>query len=242
MRLAALASGGKDSIHAAAICDSHGWEVAELMTLIPAERDAWLFHTPNLHLVPLISEAWGKLCSSRSVAGTGEEAELAALKDALSTLPPKGINGVTVGAIGSSYQWSRVWHVAHGLGIEVFAPLWRATPAEVLREEMRSGMDMRIATVASEPLGEDLLGKRIDTGLMARLEELGREVREFHIAGEGGEYETLVLDAPFFGSRIEVLESHVERAGSQAVWVVDRAKLTQKRSGQAGPRTVGKDI
>jgi diphthamide synthase (EF-2-diphthine--ammonia ligase) len=77
---------------------------------------------------------------------------------------------------------------------------------------------------------------------MARLEELGREVREFHIAGEGGEYETLVLDAPFFGSRIEVLESHVERAGSQAVWVVDRAKLTQKRSGQAGPRTVGKDI
>lgn len=228
MRLAALVSGGKDSLFSAAICEGHGWRVEELITLRPIEKDSLLFHTPNLELVALLAESWGKKYSEISVRGEGEGADLEALRDALAPFAGKGYQGVTVGAIGSSYQWSRVWRVAHSLGLEVFAPLWRANPAPLIREEILSGMDIRIAAVATEALGEDLLGKRLDANLLVQMDRWSRSVREFHVAGEGGDYETLVLDAPFLRKRIEVQESHVERAGSQATWVVDRARLAEK--------------
>jgi ABC transporter with metal-binding/Fe-S-binding domain ATP-binding protein len=228
LRLAALVSGGKDSIHAAALCETHGWSVECLITIVPEEKDSLLFHTPNLRWVPLLAEAWGKEHAFQKVSGKGEEAELLAIRDALAPIVKKGMTGVTVGAIASSYQWARVWHVAHELGLEVYAPFWRATPEELLREEIGAGMDIRIVEVASEPLGEDLLGKRMDLPLLDRLERMGREIRQFHISGEGGDYETLVLDAPFFSSLVEVQESHVERSGAKSNWVIDRARLVGK--------------
>ena len=228
MRLAALVSGGKDSIHAAALCETHGWSVERLITIVPQEKDSLLFHTPNLRWAPLLAEAWGKEHAVQMVDGKGEEAELSALRAALSQIVRAGIHGVTVGTIASSFQWARVWHVASELGLEVFAPFWRATPEELLGEEIRSGMDIHIIEVASEPLGEDLLGKRLDAELLDRLDRMSRDIRPFHISGEGGDYETLVLDAPFFSSRIEVQESHVERSGGKSNWVIDRARLVSK--------------
>ena len=228
MRLAALVSGGKDSIHAAALCETHGWGVERLITIVPDEKDSLLFHTPNLRWVPLIAEAWGKEHVIQKVSGKGEEAELLALKEALAPIVKERMVGVTAGAIASSYQWARIWHVAHELGLEVYAPFWRATPEELLREEMRAGMDIRLIEVASEPLGEDLLGKRIDEDLLELLIRMDREVRSFHISGEGGDYETMVMDAPFFSSRIDVQETHVETSGGKSNWVIERARLVSK--------------
>lgn len=224
MTCTALVSGGKDSLYAAYLAETQGWPVDELVTLHPQDPASMLFHTPNLGVVPLQAEAWGKAHRSVRVAGATESDELGALTRALG-----GTSGpVVVGAIGSSYQWARVLRVADTLGRRVYAPLWRVDPSRVVREEIAAGLDIRLVHLAADPLTPELLGRRLDAQLLAELEELARTARPVHVAGEGGEYETLVVDAPFFRRRIELVETHAERSATTSRLVVDRAKLISK--------------
>jgi diphthine-ammonia ligase len=226
MTVSALVSGGKDSIYAAYLADTQGRSVDELVTLRPSDPDSMLFHTPNLELVELQARAWGKRHRSVPVEGSGESAELDALARALD-----GSSGwVVAGAIESSYQWSRLIEVAGRAGRPVYTPLWRKDPHRVVVEEIAAGLDIRMVHVAAEPLGPDLLGRRLDAALLAELERASATVRPTHVAGEGGEYETLVVDAPFFGARIEVDDAERREGRSSSSWVVRRARLAPKSS------------
>jgi diphthine-ammonia ligase len=220
----ALVSGGKDSIYAAYLCDSQGWPVDELVTLEPRDADSMLFHTPNLAMVPLQAEAWGKRHRVVDVRGSGEAAELEALERGLSG--PRG--PIVTGAIESSYQWSRLLRVADRVGRRLYAPLWRVDPARVVRGEISAGLDIRFVHLAAEPLPPELLGERLDLLRLAELVKLSATVRRVHLAGEGGEYETVVVDAPFFRSRLELdeVERRVEPATARLV--VRRAHLKNK--------------
>lgn len=199
MTVTALVSGGKDSVYAAYLADTQGRTVDELLTLRPADPESMLFHTPNLDLVGLQAAAWGKSHRSVPIESTGEHAELAALTSALS-----GSRGwVVAGAIQSSYQWSRLLEVAARVGRPLYTPLWRKEPGRVVREEILGGLDIRLVQLAAEPLGPELLGARLDLERLVELERRSAAVRTTNVAGEGGEFETAVVDAPFFRSRIE---------------------------------------
>ncbi|HTT45161.1 MAG TPA: diphthine--ammonia ligase [Thermoplasmata archaeon] len=224
MTVTALVSGGKDSIYAAYLAECQGWPVDELVTVVPQDPDAMLFHTPNLDLVALQAEAWGKTARRVPVRGTGEGPELEALEKAIGS--DRG--PVVVGAIQSSYQWARVVRVADRAHRRVYAPLWRVRPARVVREEIAAGLDIRLVHLAAEPLTPELLGRRLDKGLVDELERRSREVRPVNVAGEGGEFETLVVDAPFFRGRIEA--ESVERvvARSTAQLRIGKARIVPK--------------
>jgi len=205
MTVTALVSGGKDSIYSAYLADSQGWPVDELVTIVPAEPDAMMFHTPNLDMVALQARAWGKAHRTVPVQGTGEDPELVALREAIT-----GDRGpVVVGAIQSSYQWARVLRAADGARRRVYAPLWRKEPGRVVREEIAAGLDIRLVHLAAEPLTPELLGRRLDGALVEEIERRSRSILPVNVAGEGGEFETLVVDAPFFSGRIEA--DRVER-------------------------------
>jgi diphthine-ammonia ligase len=227
VKISALVSGGKDSLHAASLLENWGWEVAELVTIEPSEPDAWMFHTPTIRWVGLQAQAWGKRHRKFPVEGKGEEAEMEALSVAFRSIRERGIKGVSVGAIGSSFQWARVHKAAYEHELEVFAPLWRVDAERVVREEIASGMDIRISRVATEALGPELLGQRLDEATFEKMRTASSKKREFNLAGEGGEYETYVLGAPFFRGRISILQSHVESQGGSATWVVDGARWTR---------------
>ncbi len=234
MKICALVSGGKDSLYAAWLLESTGWEVAELLTLVPAEPDAWLFHTPNLRWVSLLAEAWGKPHRAHPVPGSGTEEEVKGLTAALAPLRGRGFDGISVGAIASSFQWSRIQQVAEGLGLRVFAPLWRVDPLRVVDEEISSGLIIRIVQVASEPLGPELLGRVLDGPLLSELRARSLRGPRFNVAGEGGEYETLVTYAPGFSSRLEVSGSRTEQRGGLWSWTVTGARLAPLPPGRGG--------
>jgi diphthine-ammonia ligase len=231
MTVTALVSGGKDSIYAAYLADTQGRTVDELVTIRPADADSMLYHTPNLDIVGLQAQAWGKVHRTVEVEGSGEPAELEALERAIS--PADG--WVVAGAIESSYQWSRLVEVAGRAGRPVYTPLWRKDADRVVRAEIEAGLDIRIAHVAAESLGAALLGRRLDAALLAEIERASATVRRTHLAGEGGEYETLVLDAPFFDARIEVEDAERREGSSSATWRVRGARLVPK-SGPGRPR------
>jgi ABC transporter with metal-binding/Fe-S-binding domain ATP-binding protein len=224
MTVTALVSGGKDSIYAAYLADTQGWPVDELVTIAPEDPDAMMFHTPNLDLVALQARAWRKGHRRVPVRGTGEERELGALREALA-----GTQGpVVAGAVESSYQWGRLLRIADEVGRRLYAPLWRKEPARVVREEISAGLDIRLVHLAAEPLTPDLLGRQLDLGLLAELERRSREVRPVNVAGEGGEFETLVVDAPFFEERIDLEEVERSVTGSTARLGVTKASLVPK--------------
>jgi diphthine-ammonia ligase len=222
----ALVSGGKDSVYAAYLADTQGWPVDELVVLRPDDPDSMLFHTPNLDLVALQAEAWGKRHRAVVVPGRGEAAELAGLRAALA-----GTGGpVVCGAIASSYQWARLVRVASGLGRRLYAPLWRKDPARVVREEIGAGLDIRFAHLAAEGLPASLLGARLTDGALDELARLGRTGPAVNVAGEGGEYETLVVDAPFFSASIEIDDAVRTTSASTARWDVRSAHLKRKET------------
>ena len=222
----ALVSGGKDSVYSAHLADQQGWNVDELLVLLPEDADSFLFHTPNLSLVELLGRAWGKPVRSVPIRGAGERVESEALSRALA----EGRGAVVAGAIESAYQWGRLSRITNDLGRPLFVPLWRKDPARVVREEIASGLDIRIVQVAAEPLGPEWLGRRLDLDTLREIEEVGRTRRAVHPAGEGGEYETLVVDAPFFRERLEVDGQRVVVRGPLARLEITGAHLVPKAS------------
>ena len=220
VRVAALFSGGKDSTYAAYLAQQRGWEVTHLISIRPQDPASMLYHVPNLHVTPLLAEAMGLPLVTED-AGRGEAAELEALARALRRT---GAEGVVVGAIASDYQHARVNRVAHGLGARVFAPLWRRNPEHLLRDYLAARMDIRFSAVAAEGLDASWLGRPLDEAAAEDLLRL-RDRVGLHPCGEGGEFETLVLHAPNFRRRLEVVEAIPVWEGTSGSWNVRRARL-----------------
>ena len=223
MRVAALFSGGKDSTYAARLAEMQSHEVAFLVSMEPARPDSWMFHTINLNLTPLLAEAMGKRLVTAPTSGEKEK-ELKALRETLSTLD---VDGVVTGALASTYQKSRVDAICQDLGLAHLSPLWGRDPKEVLWEEIAVGMEIILTAVAAAGLDEGWLGRRLDEKAARELGRLNERYR-LNVCGEGGEYESLVLDAPWFRSRLKIIEATKEWDGSSGVYRVKRARLVPK--------------
>jgi diphthine-ammonia ligase len=219
MKLAALISGGKDSCFAIYRALQEGHVVTDLVTIKPANVDSYMFHSVNIHLTGLISEACDIPLTSQLSKGEKEK-ELDDLKNALSRLK---VEGVAVGAIESEYQALRVRRICDELGLVIYAPLWHKDP-ESLLFEMIECMDIIMVKVAAGGMDKSWLGRRFDKKMIADLKELNRKYR-VHLAGEGGEYETLVLNAPFFRKKIELIETQKMWMGDHGLLKVMKAKL-----------------
>ena len=225
MTVTALVSGGKDSVYSAYLAETQGWPVDELLTLEPEDPESLMFHTPNLAIVPLQAEAWGRTHRRATIRGTGEAAEVDALERALS-----GRQGTVVaGAIASSYQWSRLHRTCFKLGLRLFTPLWGKAAEAVVAEEISAGLDIRLVHLAAEPLTPELLGRRLDRALLAEIARRARDVRPVNVAGEGGEFETLVVDAPFWRARVILDEVENRIEGGVSRCIARRAHLEPKR-------------
>ena len=205
MKLAALFSGGKDSAFAIYIAQQYGWEITHLVTLVSRSQESYMFHVPNIHLTEALAEAMNIPLVKQETAGEKEE-ELEDLKAALS-IP--GIDGVLTGAIASDYQWSRINRVCHDLGLRVFSPLWRKDHAMLVKDMIDAGFEMMIVGVYAYGLDEKWLGRTLDMDAFDELLAL-REKYGISPAGEGGEFETLVLNAPYFKKRLVIEEMEKE--------------------------------
>ncbi|MFZ3059224.1 MAG: diphthine--ammonia ligase [Candidatus Methanoperedens sp.] len=222
MKLAALISGGKDSSFAIFKALQEGHSVTDLITIKPANEDSYMFHSANIHLTEMISLASGIPLTVETSTGEKEK-ELDDLKKALSRAK---VDGIAVGAIESEYQASRVRRICEELGLEMYAPLWHKEPESLLREMIKY-MDIRMVKVAAAGMDESWLGRRFDEKMIEDLKALNRKYR-VHIAGEGGEYETLVLDAPYYRKRIDLIETRNIWMGDHGVMKVIRAELAEK--------------
>ncbi|VDM65736.1 unnamed protein product [Strongylus vulgaris] len=125
------------------------------------------------------------------------------------------VQGVSAGAILSSYQKLRVEDVCRRLNLTPLCYLWErdqkfrnhiaAVQHELLREMISNGFNAILVKVAAIGLNKNHLGKSLsemESTLLKLHSEYG-----VHPCGEGGEYETFVLDCPLFNRAI-VVDAH----------------------------------
>jgi diphthine-ammonia ligase len=214
----ALVSGGKDSVMAAMLAESYGHRVVALGNLLPAdarveELDSHCFQTVGHNAVEAYGELTGLPLFRRRLRGAsrhtemtyevgaaevaGDEVEdLRALLAAVVAKMPS-VRAVTSGAILSDYQRLRVEAVCADLGLVSLAYLWQQPQPRVLDLICDSNVHAVLVKVAAMGLEPK---KHLGATLAAARPLLRKIEREFgsHCAGEGGEFETLVLDCPLF--------------------------------------------
>lgn len=152
-------------------------------------------------------------------------------------------NALSTGAILSTYQRTRIESVAIRLGLIPLAYLWKypilppGTQSSLLEDMQAVGLDARIVKVASGGLDESFLwGDVANQQVMRRIERSTKRFGTYGdgaVLGEGGEFETLVVDGPasLFKGRIEVQErsKRVVREGGGSSWLhISDAKVVAK--------------
>jgi len=230
-----LFSGGKDSAWALHRALERGLSVERLLTVHP-QGDSYMYHVPATDLASLAAESVGLPlvdvepddfeAAEATDAGAQGDAELEPLAAALREIDaalPDGITGITVGAVESEFQASRVEGLAEELGVDVFAPLWHRDPTTLAEEMLDAGFEILVVQVAAAGLDESWLGRRLDADALADLEALNEDYG-VHVLGEGGEFETLVTDGPHMDRPIE-LEYDTEWDGTRGSIAVRDAWL-----------------
>jgi len=105
--------------------------------------------------------------------------------------------------------------------------LWLKDEIELLNEVVQGGFEVIISGVFAFPLNREFLGRRLDIDMIRRLERLKQEYG-LSPAGEGGELETTVTDAPFFKRRLEILDHDVSYRDYSGVFTIKNVRLTNK--------------
>ncbi|GBF09322.1 conserved hypothetical protein [Aeropyrum pernix] len=198
-RVCALLSGGKDSNYALYLSLVRGDEVACILAVKPRRRDSWMFHTAALEAPRLQAEAMGLSHAYREAVVSGvREREVEELKAVLTRLRSEtGFDTIVLGGIASRYQLERARMLALHVGAGVYAPLWGVDPEEHLLNLVRSGFKFVISRASTMGLGAEYVGRVFDEDLAREVIALSRRYG-FNPAFEGGEAETLVLDAPHY--------------------------------------------
>ena len=204
LKLGALFSGGKDSMFATYVATTFGWDVACLITLKSENPESFMFHTPNIDITSYQAKAMDIPLIVEKTSGKKED-ELGDLHEALKKAKEKyGINGIIVGALASDYQHEGVNGVCEELQLKTFAPLWHKDQGMLLKEMIDLGFEIYISSIAADGLSEKWLGRRLDAKAYDELMQLHHRIG-LHPAGEGGEYESIVLYCPFlFHKRLAV--------------------------------------
>jgi len=223
MRVAVLATGGKDSALALRRVLNEGYEVKYLVSMIPLREDSWMFHYPNIHLVDLFAEAVGIPLVKAETSGIKEK-EVEDLKRLVEKLD---VEGMVSGAIASDYQKARIDKICRQLKMKSIAPLWHKKPLNILKKILDLKFEVIITGVYAYGLTRKWLGRKIDENTVKALKELNREY-DVSLVGEGGEYETLVLDAPFFKKRIKIVKAEKVWKNQSGHFLVTEAKLENK--------------
>jgi len=229
LRLGVLFSGGKDSTYSAYIMQRQNYELACLITMRSANKESFMFQSAGVEMAELQAEAMGLPLVVGKTKGEKEK-ELMDLEKTIKTAKERyKLEGIVSGALFSTYQRDRIEKICDKLGLKIFAPLWHKPQEEEMRELLANGFTFVLSAVAAEGLDKSWLNRVIMLDDVKVLQKL-HEKNKIGIAGEGGEFESIVLDCPLFKRRIIIEEMEMREEGKNSAHIViTKARLGEKR-------------
>lgn len=217
-KYAVLFSGGKDSVYSAYLAKKKGYELACLISIFSENKESYMFHTPSISKVKEQAKVMEIPLIIQKTKGK-KEIELIDLEKSIKKAKQDfKIQGIITGAIASKYQASRIQKICDKLNLQCFNPLWQKDEFEYLSELIKNKFRIIITGVFAYPLNESWLGRKIDKRFIEDVKELYKKYK-IHPAGEGGEFETFVLDCPLFKKSLKVINSKI--SGEKHSWEMD---------------------
>jgi diphthine-ammonia ligase len=215
MKCGILFSGGKDSTYAAYLAKQRGMEISCLISIYSKNKGSYMFHTPSISQVKKQAKAIGAPFLTKRTAGK-KELELKDLIKAIKKAKKKyKIDTLVTGALHSDYQASRIQKICDDLDIKCFNPLWHRDEIEYLKELVENKFKIIIVGVFAYPLDKSWLGREINKEFIEEVKQL-KEKYKIHAAGEGGEFETFVLDCPLFSHPLKMRGFRDSKEGENA--------------------------
>jgi len=227
LRVASMFSGGKDSNYALSWAIRQGWTVSHLVTVYSERPDSYMYQTSGLELTELAAQAIG--IPQVKVWTSGEEgSEVQDLQVVLARIvEDEDVEGLVSGALKSNYQKDRLDRVCGELKIKSFTPVWHKDPEEHLRTMLKDGYEIIFVGASAEGLGPQWLGRRLDLKAIEELLKI-RDKFAINIDGEGGEFETIVLDAPHYKKRVVIDSSEPSWHRDKGRLIIHKAHLEDK--------------
>ncbi|MCK4647587.1 diphthine--ammonia ligase [Candidatus Pacearchaeota archaeon] len=218
MKAAVLFSGGKDSCYAAYLTKEKGYELNCLISIFSKNKESYMFHTPSIKKTKQQAKVMQLPIIIKKTKGKKEE-ELKDLEKAIKKAKEKyNIGTIVTGAIESVYQASRIQKICDKFNLKCFNPLWQIDEIQYLKKLIKSKFKIIITGVFAYPLDKSWLGREINQDFVKQVKEL-KEKYKIHPAGEGGEFETFVLDCPLFEKPLKIINS--KTSGEKNSWKMD---------------------
>lgn len=203
MKLGILFSGGKDSCYSAYLAKKAGYELSCLISIISENKESYMFHTPSVSKVERQAEVMEIPLIIMKTKGEKEK-ELSDLENAIKIAIKKyKIKGIVTGAVQSVYQSSRIQKICNKLNLECFNPLWQTNEEEYLKELIKNKFKIIIAGVFAYPFNEKWLGREINNEFLRDIKKINDKY-QISLIGEGGEFESFVLDCPLFHGGLNI--------------------------------------
>ncbi|MDD5012465.1 MAG: diphthine--ammonia ligase [Candidatus Nanoarchaeia archaeon] len=203
MKAAVLFSGGKDSTYAAYLAKEKGFELSCLISIFSKNKASYMFHTPSIKQVKKQAKIMNLPIILSKTKGE-KESELVDLEKAIKKAKRKyDFDTLVTGALHSDYQASRIQAICDKLNIKCLNPIWHKEEIPYLKELIDAKFKIVIVGVFAFPLDKSWLGRIIDEKFIEEVMQL-KEKYQIHAAGEGGEFETFVLNCPLFKKELKV--------------------------------------
>ena len=246
MKVIALLSGGKDSVATMMEAVRLGHCIVATANLLPldstvADVDSFMFQTAAHGLIESLAQCMPSVpMYRRRLMGSSQSVEMQYAQDEhdevedlyallahIQKQHPEA-NAVCSGAILSNYQRMRVEMVCGRLGFTSLAYLWEREQTDLLTEMIERNVHAVLVKVASMGL---MPAKHLGKSLAEMLPLLKKLEGDFgcSVCGEGGEYETFVLDCPLFENRIELLECNPRALSSDPIAPVGLLDIKQSQ-------------
>jgi predicted ATP pyrophosphatase (TIGR00289 family) len=211
MRVCCLFSGGKDSSYSLHKMLLSGFEVPVLLTMRSSDPDSWLYQIPGMEVSHVFNELTG--IETRIMdSPPDKEKEKDALTSILKELKEEfDLDAICSGALLSDYQRMIFSHAAMDAGLISYTPIWRKDGRQYMKDLLDFGFKFILLSYASEGFRSSDLGHVVDGKDMERFFSISDEWGS-HPAFEGGEAETLVLEAPFYRRKASV-KGEIEEDG-----------------------------
>ena len=213
MNAAVLFSGGKDSVYATFLAKKYGLTISCLLTMFSENKESYMFHTPSISKVEKQAEVMDLPLLIQITKGE-KESELADLEHIIKHARDDfDVQAIITGAVESAYQASRVQQICDRLNIDCFNPLWQKDQLELLKEIIEHGFDVIITGVFAYPLTDEWLGRHLDNVFLTEVTDL-QDKYQINPAGEGGEFESLVVNCPLFERALKIISTKTTGKGN----------------------------
>jgi len=215
-------SGGKDAALSCYRAMKH-YEISCLLNMVSEDGLTSRAHGVRTNVLRVQADAMELPIIQQKTSWETYEREF---KAAVSRLKQDGIEAGIFGDIDLAEHREWVERVCREVGVAAVLPIWEEKRDDLLREFIDEGFEAVVISVRNDVLGTEWLGRIIDFCFMADLSKM----EGVDMAGENGEYHTLVISGPIFKKRMRIVQS--ENIIQAARSVLDIAACEAIRAGR----------